>query len=146
MPDAEATPISYEVVCAIDVPGTVGSLAVSYGALLEGKRNSAVTDMVRPLPNQQRRETGSPRGDLLVGLRRRRLGGVGAGGQLGNQPLDDDREEAEIVDRSHEDIFSNRHFDDAEGDRGSRDDGWAKLFVPNYDGNRIYVFTLEPAP
>lgn len=25
-------------------------------------------------------------------------------------------------------------------------DGWAKLFVPNYDGNKIYVFSMEPGP
>lgn len=28
---------------------------------------------------------------------------------------------------------------------GDKKDGWAKLFVPNYDGNRIYVFSMEPA-
>ncbi|CAN0315401.1 unnamed protein product, partial [Laminaria digitata] len=32
--DQEAAPLSYEVACAIEVSGTVGSLAVSYGPLL----------------------------------------------------------------------------------------------------------------
>ncbi|CAM9990560.1 unnamed protein product, partial [Choristocarpus tenellus] len=56
-------PLAYEVVCSIDVQGTVGSLAVSYGPFLW---------------------------------------------------------------------------------RG--EEGWAKLFVPNYDGDRIYMFAMDPGP
>lgn len=64
-------PISYDIACVIELPGTVGSLAVSYGSILG-------------------------EGDSWPDLR-------GA----------------------------------------ARDQGWAKLFVPNYDGNRVFIFSME---
>lgn len=64
--------INYEVACVIELPGTVGSLAISYSPML------------------------------------------GEG-----------------------------HYVRAEHERVTNSGGWAKLFVPNYDGNRIFVFSME---
>ncbi|CAN0146629.1 unnamed protein product, partial [Hapterophycus canaliculatus] len=64
--EQEAAPLSYEIACSIEVPGTVGSLA------------------------------------------------------------------------DEDDLWSTQQ------QQRTRGDGWAKLFVPNYDGNKVYVFSMEP--
>lgn len=97
----EAAPLHYEVACAIEVPGTVGSLAVSYGPLLGGGSGEA---------GGRYSEGGTLRwpgggGDAH---------GYGPGGRGGEGGVGDG-------------------------------DGWAKLFVPNYDGNKIYIFSMEPS-
>lgn len=137
-------PISYEVACTIDVPGTVGSLAVSYGPFLEPKLHGS--------------GSGSGSGDhgvlggtgvtggFLVDLRRSRPGAVEAA-QLPRRllaNLDASRGRSSAGDRSEE--RSSVVLGDGSVNRGgAREGGWAKLFVPNYDGNRIYVFSMEPA-
>lgn len=109
--EQEAAPLGYDIACAIEVPGTVGSLAVSYGPLL-GESTMDRFDMAEPRSPPQ--SPVAPPGDSLEGAgRRQRWREEGLPPPPQPQP------------------------------RGT--DGWAKLFVPNYDGNKIYVFSMEPA-
>ncbi|CAM9789899.1 unnamed protein product [Ascophyllum nodosum] len=92
-------PLVYEVACKIEVPGTVGSLAVGYGSFMGNGR-----DMVKP------------------------------------SAADPPSRDGSIVDEpsvSQERVVEGGNIDGAAG-------GWAKLFVPNYDGNKVYVFSMEP--
>ncbi|CAN0182141.1 unnamed protein product [Ectocarpus sp. 6 AP-2014] len=107
--EQEAAPLGYEIACAIEVPGTVGSLAVSYGQLLGEDGTMERFDTVEP-PSSPQPPVAPPEASL-EGAGRRREEGLPPSPQP--QP------------------------------RGA--EGWAKLFVPNYDGNKIYVFSMEPA-
>ncbi|CAB1112476.1 unnamed protein product [Ectocarpus sp. CCAP 1310/34] len=108
--EQEAAPLGYEIACAIEVPGTVGSLAVSYGQLLGEDGTMEGFDTAEP-PSPPHPPVASPEVFLEGAGRRRREEGV----RPSPQPQR----------------------------RGA--DGWAKLFVPNYDGNKIYIFSMEPA-
>lgn len=145
----ELKPIAYEVACAIVVPGTVGSLAVSYGPFLRGNGAGGTgTPVSSPASTWFPRYTDRRRPDGVEGhqvippeclspgersaLSEGRLGQAGEG-----------RETGKLRDFS-------ASAGDSVGDVGSVDggdggDGWAKLFVPNYDGNKVYVFSMEPA-
>lgn len=157
--------LAYEVACAIEVPGTVGSLAVSYGSVLgEGRTRSAraraapnrgysscggvgvtqqkqqqgVHDTGSFLPEQTEQESGARLASGAAGLARNQtclpestpIGGESCGTRFLGGGVGD---ESVSVDE-----------DGVSGDDDSSC-GWAKLFVPNYDGNKVYIFSMEPA-
>lgn len=110
--EQEAAPLSYEIACSIEVPGTVGSLAVSYGPLLGGAAVTTVTG----------EEEGTP--PLAEGM-------FDSAGPLPSSSASSSSPEGE-------------EDDDLRLTQEERGDGWAKLFVPNYDGNKVYIFSMEP--
>ncbi|CAM9234008.1 unnamed protein product, partial [Discosporangium mesarthrocarpum] len=99
--------IEYEMVCAIELQGTVGSLAVSYG----------------DVPGES--ATVWPR--------------VGAAMRLGEFPS-----QPGGCDNAALGQGATAHGRGKDMDAETRGNGWAKLFIPNYDGDRIYVFAIGP--
>lgn len=178
--------ISYELACTIDVPGTVGSLAVSYGPVLEpttvgigpgtGSRTGSnpVADCSRPgsgsvadsglrigpsnggLPRGRGKDA---TGGFLVDLRLSRPGavqvaqmprllfGTNTHAYGGPSSSGSSNSGSGGAGERYEDRPSARLSNEGVNTGGTnrdREDGWAKIFVPNYDGNRIYVFSMGP--
>lgn len=238
-PDSEhkhSKNIAYEVACAIELPGTVGSLAVSYGPLLEGERPQRLQQQPRSTLNRRSSACSSSSSSSLLpnehdfhdneshsskcstrdgqhhqqqqqqqGRRRQGVEDVTVSGKnivhfsVAEEQEEGEEEEEEDLKRSRQrhngDHDDGDHEDDGVGNGGletnhchpprllqltarssdrdissggdsriadrsedwsavtSDDDtggsdgggGWANIFVPNYDGNRIYVFSMEPA-
>ena len=124
--EREAAPLAYEIACAIEVPGTVGSLAVGYGPLFGedavGGEVPGVPELEPPLPPP-----------LTM-----------AAAAASPSPPPTSRSAPSLPASSSAADEKNRRRQRRRQQQGS--DGWAKLFVPNYDGNKIYVFSMEPGP
>eukprot|EP00752_Nemacystus_decipiens_P014828 g13201.t1 len=122
--EREAAPLSYEIACAIEVPGTVGSLAVGYGALLG-------ENVAGGLPGEPELEPPIPPPPTMAA----------AAAAAAAAPLPPPSPPTSSLAEEEEEGRRRRRRQ-----RQRNGDGWAKLFVPNYDGNKIYVFSMEPGP
>lgn len=130
-------PLAYEVACTIEVPGTVGSLAVGYGRIPgESLRAASFT-----FPEANRAEAETPSCNPVRAERSPHTI------QVDNEaapptkfPVDSTVRGVEIPD---ERCLASGKGSDGGSDEGAS--GWAKIYIPNYDGNRVYVFSMGPS-
>lgn len=138
-------PLAYEVACTIEVPGTVGSLAVGYGRILGERLNMASPFPQTNMAREEKLPCNAVRAERSPHTLQQQMPLVEDEQALPTKfPADPTVRDVEIPDGRC--LASEKESDGVENegiDGGAS--GWAKLYIPNYDGNKVYVFLMGPS-